>query len=113
MHPSTVEQRIDAPLATVGGPTRRSLRPVPCTIPIRVDPTTGQFMHDPTTGLPIYERFLMTRKQVMGYLGVSSATVDRMVRAGKLSKPIKINEFTARWYSDEVAAVAERSRKSA
>jgi predicted DNA-binding transcriptional regulator AlpA len=90
-----------------------SARPVPCSIPIRVDAGTGQLLVDPATGTPVYERFLMTRKQVMGYLGVSSNTIDRLVSAGTLARPVKINGFTARWFSDEVASVVDRLRDGA
>lgn len=113
MKPSAAAHISPSPGHNLALSERRTPRPAPCTIPIRVDPATGQFMRDPTTGMPIYERFLMTKKQVMGYLGLSSTTVDRLIATGLLSKPLKINDFTARWYSDEVAALVERSRRRA
>lgn len=49
---------------------------------------------------------LLNKRQVARLFGVSTQTVDRWVKAGKLPEPNK-NLFSARWDYEEVAALVK------
>ena len=54
---------------------------------------------------------LIRCKELAAMLGVSKATVWRMVRDGRLPKPLKLGERITAWRLDEVEAAIERAQE--
>lgn len=47
---------------------------------------------------------LISKKELCAKLGVSRATLERMVAVGILDKPVQVGKRAVRWRSDEVEA---------
>ena len=50
---------------------------------------------------------LLTRKQVEEKVQLTTSSIYRLMRAGKLPAPIRIGENAVRWRSDELSAWIE------
>ena len=51
---------------------------------------------------------LLTRKQVEEKVQLTTSSIYRLMRAGKLPTPIRIGENAVRWRSDELSEWIER-----
>ena len=61
--------------------------------------------------IPIEKR-LIGRAEVEELLGVSRPTVFRMVRDGRLPRPIKIGPKSNRWRGKDILAIVENMQRA-
>ena len=55
---------------------------------------------------------LLNAKEVCAAVGISTATMYRLIRNGKFPRPLKLGPQATRWRFDEVAAHIERLSES-
>ena len=52
--------------------------------------------------MSVVEKRALKRKEVLGLVSLSSATVYRMMSRGEFPRPVRVGRRAARWRSDEV-----------
>ena len=52
--------------------------------------------------MSVVEKRALKRKEVLGLVSLSSATVYRMMSRGEFPRPVRVGRRASRWRSDEV-----------